>query len=844
MNIIQTIATELSIQTWQVEAVIKLIDEGNTIPFIARYRKEAHGTLNDEQLRDLDERLRYLRALEERRGVILASIEEQGALTPELKKKIENAATQSALEDLYLPYRPKRRTRATIAKERGLGPLADEILSQALTVPALERAADFVDPEKEVNDANAALQGAMDIIAESISDRADLREGIRRTTWEVGRVVSEVKKDQDDPESVYAQYFHYEEAVSKIPGHRVLALNRGEKEKVLGVTIQVPEDDLIAYIQRKVLMADSPSKTGKQAPNPYTEQVLKDTCADAYTRLIQPAIEREIRKTLTETAEDGAIDVFGKNLRQLLMQPPIAGQVVLGWDPAFRTGCKIAVVDSTGKVLDTTVVYPTAPTTPAKIEAAKAEIRRMIAKYNVTLISCGNGTASRESEQIIAEILSEVNRARAAAPAAGTPASAAGRTAGSAPAGAAGSAPAGRSVSAAAGTFATPPAPRRKVQYVIVNEAGASVYSASKLATEEFPNFDVGQRSAASIARRLQDPLSELVKIDPKSIGVGQYQHDCDQKKLGEKLEGVVETCVNQVGVDLNTASYPLLEYVSGLTKKTARSIVDWRDTNGRFTDRRQLLKVGGLGPKAFQQCAGFLRIRGGKNALDMTGVHPESYDAALKLLEKLGFTQKDIEEGKITGISASLKDRKKAEALAEELGTGVETLKDIALELEKPGRDPRTDMPKPVLRSDVLDMEDLKPGMILKGTVRNVIDFGAFVDIGVHQDGLVHISQMSSRTFVKHPLDVVSVGDIVEVKVLSVDLDRKRIALTMKLEEEAERPAGRQKQGDGGDRRNRSSNANGNSGRNGNQKTGKNGSQKKRSDGSLDMSALLKKWR
>ncbi len=761
MNILQTIATELQIKAWQVEAVVKLIDEGNTIPFIARYRKEAHGSLNDEQLRSLDERLRYLRTLEERRGVILASIEEQGQLTPELKKQIEEAATQSALEDLYLPYRPKRRTRATIARERGLEPLAQEILQQEMKVPVLVRAADFVDPEKEVKDARAALQGAEDIIAERISDRAEIRAEIREKTFALGVIVSEVRKDMDQPDSVYAQYFHYEEAASKIPGHRILALNRGEKEKVLGITVRVDEEEMIRVIESFVIRPESRNHTHQGAPSEdqMTDvQALKETCADAYRRLIAPAIERELRSALTQRAEDGAIDVFGKNLRQLLMQPPITGQVVLGWDPAFRTGCKLSVVDSTGKVLDTTVVYPTAPTTPAKIEAAKQTIKRLINQYHITLISCGNGTASRESEQIIAQILSEIPQ---------------------------------------------------KVQYVIVNEAGASVYSASKLATEEFPEFDVGQRSAASIARRLQDPLAELVKIDPKSIGVGQYQHDCDQKKLGEKLEGVVESCVNQVGVDLNTASYSLLEYVSGITKKTARAVVAWRDENGAFTDRKQLLKVAGLGPKAYQQCAGFLRIRGGKNPLDMTGVHPESYEATLHLLEKLGFTLADITGGRITGLSERMKDRKMAQSLAGELGVGYETLIDIASELEKPGRDPRSDMPKPVLRSDVLAMEDLKPGMILKGTVRNVIDFGAFVDIGVHQDGLVHISQMSDTKFVKHPLDVVSVGDIVDVKVLAVDLDRKRISLTMKL--------GKEK--------------------------ASSGRKEKAPSGSLDLSALLRKW-
>ncbi len=809
MNIVQTIAGELGIQAWQVEAVIKLIDEGNTIPFIARYRKEAHGTLDDTQLRTLDERLRYLRALNERRGVILASIEEQGKLTPELKQKIEDAATQSALEDLYLPYRPKRRTRATIAKERGLEPLAMEILSQKMTRPVLSRAADFVDPEKDVPDAKAALEGAKDIIAEEISDRADLRALIREKTCDTGVIVSEVKKEMDQPGSVYEQYFHHEEPASKIPGHRILALNRGEKEKVLGISVRVDEEAMVRAIAHQVLLQDAPVQAD-------VVKVLEDTCQDAYRRLIAPAIERELRSSLTGKAEDGAIDVFGRNLRQLLMQPPIAGRVVLGWDPAFRTGCKIAVVDSTGKVLDTTVVYPTAPTTPAKIEAAKQTIKRLIAKYHVTLISCGNGTASRESEQVIAQILSEL----------GDP----------------------------------------KIQYVIVNEAGASVYSASKLGAEEFPSFDVGQRSAASIARRLQDPLSELVKIDPKSIGVGQYQHDCDQKKLGEKLEGVVETCVNQVGVDLNTASYSLLEYVSGITKKTARSIVEWRNENGRFSDRKQLLKVAGLGPKAFQQCAGFLRIRGGKNPLDMTGVHPESYDAAKRLLEKLGYTLSDVQEGKVHGLSDCMKDRRSAEEAAREFGTGTETLIDIARELEKPGRDPRSDMPKPILRSDVLAMEDLKSGMILNGTVRNVIDFGAFVDIGVHQDGLVHISQMSDTKFVKHPLDVVSVGDIVKVKVLSVDPERKRISLTMKLGEEAPpdtgRPEGsRQKDtrtegrsrskgmsqdsrqgsyGPGGDRRGKGGPEDS---RRGNHRPEENRREKRNPGGGLDMSALLKKW-
>ena len=735
MDISKVIAEELSVQEWQVEAVVKLIDDGNTIPFIARYRKEAHGSLNDEQLRMLDERLRYLRSLEERKETVLKAIEEQGQLTDELRGQIALVRTLVELEDLYRPYKPKRRTRATIAREKGLDGLAQQILAQEMSCRVEEAAAPYIDPEKGVENVQEAVQGASDILAEQISDRADLRAQIREATIREGILKSEVKKDMEDPQSVYAQYFHYEEPVKSAAGHRVLALNRGEAEKVLSVSIEAPEEGCIRILEADVI----------KDPASDCAPVLRAVCLDAYQRLISPAIEREIRNGLTEKAEDGAIDVFGKNLRQLLMQPPVAGQVVLGWDPAFRTGCKLAVVDDTGKVLDTAVIYPTAPTTPAKIAAAKQTLKKMIEKYGITLISCGNGTASRESEQIIAELISEIPQ---------------------------------------------------KVQYVIVNEAGASVYSASKLATEEFPSFDVGQRSAASIARRLQDPLAELVKIDPKSIGVGQYQHDMNQKKLGEKLEGVVESCVNNVGVDLNTASFSLLEYVSGITKKTAKSIVSWRETNGRFSDRRQLLKVSGLGPKAFEQCAGFLRIRDGSNPLDMTGVHPESYEAAGKLLEKLGFSAEDIRKGSISGASALLRDKKKEAVLAKELGIGEATLEDIAKELEKPGRDPRADMPRPILRSDVLDMKDLKPGMILKGTVRNVIDFGAFVDIGVHQDGLVHISQMSDEKFIKHPLDAVSVGDIVDVKVLEVDLARKRISLTMKLGEKAA-PAAKESTGD-----------------------------------------------
>ena len=716
MDIIKTLAQELEVKTWQVEAAVQLIDDGNTIPFISRYRKEATGSLNDEVLRKLYERLNYLRNLEEKKEQVLSTIEELGKLTPELRQQILEAATLVAVEDLYRPYRPKRRTRATMAKEKGLEPLANLILLQMTKIPLEQEALPYVSQEKGVETTEEALQGAKDILAEMVSDEADYRTRIRELTLKEGRLVSVAK--EETAESVYEMYYNYGEQVSKIVGHRVLALNRGEKEKFLTVKLEAPEEKILSYLERKLITRD----------NPHTSPVLKEVAADSYKRLIAPAIEREIRNDLTEKAEDGAISVFGKNLQQLLMQPPIAGQTVLGWDPAFRTGCKLAVIDPTGKVLDTTVIYPTAPTTPAKIAAAKETLKKLISKYHITLFSVGNGTASRESEQVIVELLKEIPE---------------------------------------------------KVQYVIVNEAGASVYSASKLATEEFPNFDVGQRSAASIARRLQDPLAELVKIDPKSIGVGQYQHDMNQKKLGEALTGVVEDCVNKVGVDLNTASVSLMEYVSGISKTIAKNIVVYREENGRFKDRRELLKVPKLGPKAYEQCAGFLRIQGGKNPLDGTCVHPESYGAAEKLLSRLGYTLEDIQNGKMTGISKKVSDYKK---LAQELEVGEITLRDIVKELEKPGRDPRDEMPKPILRSDVLDMKDLTPGMILKGTVRNVIDFGAFVDIGVHQDGLVHISQMSNKKFVKHPMEVVSVGDIVEVKVLSVDLQKKRIALTMKL--------------------------------------------------------------
>lgn len=715
MDINQKLTEELGVKKWQIEAAVKLIDEGNTIPFISRYRKEATGSLNDEQLRQLFERLTYLRNLEEKKEQVLSSIEEQGKLTEELKAQILAAETLVVVDDLYRPYRPKRRTRATIAKEKGLEPLAALITLQKTTVPVMETAAAYISEEKEVKTAEEAVAGAKDIIAEYISDEADYRIYIRDLTVKQGKIVS-VAKDAE-AQSVYEMYYDFEEPVNKLAGHRVLALNRGEKEKILSVKIEAPEEKVIQYLEKKVIHTD----------NPHTTPILKEVIEDSYKRLIAPAIEREIRNDLTEKAEDGAITVFGKNLEQLLMQPPIVGQVVLGWDPAFRTGCKLAVVDATGKVLDTTVIYPTAPTTPQKIAAAKDTLKKLIKKYGITLFSVGNGTASRESEQIIVELFKEIPE---------------------------------------------------NVQYIITNEAGASVYSASKLATEEFPNFDVGQRSAASIARRLQDPLAELVKIDPKSIGVGQYQHDMNQKKLSGALSGVVEDCVNKVGVDLNTASAPLLSYISGISSVIAKNIVAYREENGSFTSRKQLLKVAKLGPKAFEQCAGFMRIQGGKNPLDGTSVHPESYEAAEKLLEKLGYTLKDVADKKLDGLCKSVKDYKK---LAEELEVGEITLRDIVKELEKPARDPRDEMPKPILRTDVLEMKDLTEGMILKGTVRNVIDFGVFVDIGVHQDGLVHISQITDKKFIKHPLEVVSVGDVVDVKVMSVDLKKKRIQLTMK---------------------------------------------------------------
>lgn len=712
MDIILKISEELGIKKSQTQAAVKLIDEGNTVPFIARYRKEVTGSLNDEILRNLLERLSYLRNLEERKETVQNSIEEQGQLTAELARQISDAQTMVELEDIYRPYKPKRRTRASIAKEKGLEPLANLILLQSKSCSVEQEAKYYINAEKELNCVQEVLAGAMDIIAETISDNAEYRTKIRQLTMHKGHLVSTAKNPEE--ESVYEMYYEFDEPLLKLAGHRILAFNRGEKEKFLTVKIEAPTEEILNYLAHKLITNE----------NEKAAELLKDAAADAYNRLIAPAIEREIRNSLTETAEDGAIRVFQKNLEQLLMQPPIAGQVVLGWDPGFRTGCKLAVVDSIGKVLDTAVIYPTAPHN--KTDEAKTVVKKLISQYNISLISLGNGTASRESEQIIADLIKEIPQ---------------------------------------------------KVQYIIVNEAGASIYSASKLAAEEFPNFDVGERSAASMARRLQDPLAELVKIDPKSIGVGQYQYDMNQKKLGDALNGVVEDCVNKVGVDLNTASAALLEYVSGISKTVAKNIVAYREENGKFQERRQLLKVPKLGPKAYEQCAGFLRITDGKNPFDATGVHPESYTAAEKLLEKLHLSIEDMKQHRLNCISTKISNPQK---LAEELGVGVITLQDIAKELEKPARDPREDMPKPILRSDVLAIEDLTEGMVLKGTVRNVVDFGAFVDIGVHQDGLVHISNLCEK-FVKHPLEVVCVGDIVDVKVLSVDTKKQKIQLTMK---------------------------------------------------------------
>lgn len=711
MDIIAELTKELGIERWQTQAAVDLIDADNTIPFISRYRKEATGALNDEVLRQLNERLTYLRNLEEKKEQVLNSIEEQGKLTDELRKQITEAATLVAVDDLYRPYRPKRRTRATIAKEKGLEPLANIILLQMTDKPVLEEAVNYISEEKGVSNEEDALNGAKDIIAEMISDESDYRTAIREKTFKSGKIISTAKNPEE--KSVYEMYYDFEEGLTKIAGHRILALNRGETEKILTVSIEAPEEEILKYLYKKVIVKD----------NVYTTDILKEVCDDSYKRLIQPSIEREIRNALTEKAEDGAIKVFGKNLEQILMQPPIAGQTVLGWDPAFRTGCKLAVVDATGKVLDTKVIFPTAPQN--KVEESKKVLKQLIKKYGVTLISLGNGTASRESEAVIVELIKELD---------------------------------------------TP------VSYVIVSEAGASVYSASKLATEEFPDFDVAQRSAVSIARRIQDPLAELVKIEPKAIGVGQYQHDMNQKRLSETLGGVVEDCVNKVGVDLNTASASLLEYISGISKTIAKNIVSYREENGRFDNRKQLLKVAKLGPKAYEQCAGFLRISGGDNPLDNTSVHPESYKVAQSLLTSLGFSLDDI--GNLKGLS---KKAGSTDKLAAEFGIGEITLNDIFEELEKPSRDPREDMPKPILRTDVLEMKDLKEGMILKGTVRNVIDFGVFVDIGVHQDGLVHISQITDK-YIKHPLDVLSIGDIVEVKIISIDIPRKRIGLTMRF--------------------------------------------------------------
>ena len=706
------LSSELGVEKWQVTAAVQLIDEDNTIPFIARYRKEKTGALNDEVLRKLYERLIYLRNLEDKKQQVIATIRDQGKMTDALLKQIEEAQTQVVVDDLYRPYRPKRRTRAMIAKEKGLEKLAAAVMAQNLGHPVEEEAADYVSEEKGVADVKEALEGASDILAESIADTADYRMWIRQQFEKEGRLVSEAKDDKE--KSVYEMYYHFAEPVSKIAGHRVLAINRAEKEKMVNVTIEVPEEKLIGWLKRQVV----------HQKNPYTTEMMEAAAEDSYRRLIAPAVEREVRNALTEKAEEGAMTVFGKNLQQLLMQPPIKGQTVLGWDPAFRTGCKLAVVDPTGKVLDTVVIYPTEP--QKKIDQAKEVLRKLVRKYGITLISLGNGTASRESEQVIVDFLKEIPE---------------------------------------------------KVAYVIVSEAGASVYSASKLATEEFPNFDVGQRSAASIARRLQDPLAELVKIDPKAIGVGQYQHDMNQKKLSEVLSGTVEDCVNKVGVDLNTASASLLEYISGISKTVAKNIVAYREENGRFDNRKQLLKVPKLGPKAYEQCAGFLRISDGSQPLDNTGVHPESYEAVRKLLSELGVEPDKLREG---SLPIRIEDYEK---MAAKLSIGEITLHDIVHELRRPGRDPREDMPKPVLRTDVLEMKDLKPGMILKGTVRNVIDFGVFVDIGVHQDGLVHISQLTNKKFVRHPMEIVSVGDVVEVKVMSVDLAKKRIQLTMILD-------------------------------------------------------------
>jgi len=712
MDINKQLQTEFSLKPFQVENTVKLIDEDNTIPFIARYRKEMTGSLDDQVLRELYDRLLYLRGLEARRETVRASIAEQDKLTDEIAKALDKAQTLTEIEDIYRPFKPKRRTRATIAKERGLEPLALAIWAQDLKAPLLELAAGYVDAEKEVPTAEDALAGAADIIAEMISDDAALRKMIREEDIAGGFASASGDKEKDK-ESVYEMYYDYSEPLKKMPGHRVLALNRGEQEGVLSVKIEAPDEEILRKLYTRVVKN-----------NPHTKELLERTVDDSYKRLISPSIERELRAEMTERAEEGAIKVFGENLRQLLLQPPIKDRVVLALDPGFRTGCKVAVVDETGKVLATDVIYATPPNN--KIRESKAKLKPLVEKFHVNLISIGNGTASRETEAFVAEFLKEN---------------------------------------------------KYSISYAIVNEAGASVYSASKLGAEEFPQFDVALRSAVSLGRRLQDPLAELVKIDPKSIGVGQYQHDMNQKRLAETLGGVVESCVNSVGVDLNTASPSLLSYVAGISGGLAKNIIDYREENGKFKSRAELKKVKKLGPKAFEQCAGFLRIPESDNALDNTGVHPESYKAATALLKKLGADLAQVKRRELKNLRQKISGLDK---LAEELSVGVPTLEDIIKELEKPGRDPREDMPPQILRSDVLSIEDLQPGMILQGTVRNVIDFGVFVDIGVHQDGLVHISQIANK-YIKHPLDAVKLGDVVKVKVLSVDLGKKRIQLSIK---------------------------------------------------------------
>ncbi|MEG6612603.1 Tex family protein [Pseudoclostridium thermosuccinogenes] len=713
-DIINQLIHEFNLKPFQVQNAVKLIDEGNTIPFIARYRKEATGELNDQVLRELHERLVYLRNLEERREDVRRLIDEQGKLSPEVSEALDKAVSLQEIEDIYRPYKPKRRTRATVAKEKGLEPLAQIIYAQKIKSGSIyDIAAPYVNPEKGVNTVEDALNGAMDIIAEDISDNAEYRKAIRDMFFKSGVIVSKAKKEED---SVYRMYYDFKEPVSRIAKHRILALNRGEKEEFLQVKIDVPTEQIINYLKARVV--------GKNVS--VTSEYVARAAEDSYERLIAPSIEREVRNELTEAAEEQAMKVFAENLRNLLLQPPVKGHVVMGLDPAYRTGCKIAVIDETGKVLDTTVVYPTPPQN--KVEESKKVLKHLIEKHKVDLISIGNGTASKESEIFIADMLKEIDR---------------------------------------------------KIYYMVVSEAGASVYSASKLGAEEFPDFDVAQRSAVSIARRLQDPLAELVKIDPKAIGVGQYQHDMNQKRLGETLGGVVEDCVNNVGVDLNTASPSLLSYVSGINATLAKNIVEYREKNGKFRNRKELKNVKKLGEKAFEQCAGFLRIPDGDNILDNTSVHPESYEAARKLLEIMGYTLEDVKNKNLGDLKQKV-EKKGIAVVAEEVGVGMPTLTDIINELLKPGRDPRDELPKPILLTDVMHIEDLKPGMVVTGTVRNVADFGAFVDIGVHQDGLVHISELSDR-YVRNPMEVVSVGDIVKVRILDVDVQRKRISLSMK---------------------------------------------------------------